>query len=102
MENRIREILDRDEDAVGELVKLVGEYQARAWDKGFGKGASSVSGFKRLYMPAGPDKPNRNPFRHKVELNDFIPDRTEPETEEEKRIRLLSIHIAQLESKIVR
>ena len=67
MENRIQEILNRDEDAVGELIELVTEYQAKAWDKGFGQGSTANSGFKRIFVAPGPTKGNRNPYRAQLE-----------------------------------
>ena len=70
MEDRIEEILSRDEDQVSKLVELVTEYQAKAWDKGFDKGSQAYSGVKRIYVPAGPTKGNRNPYRHRMEGSD--------------------------------
>lgn len=64
MEEKIRAILREDDDAVGDLMDLIAGYQARAWDKGFGKGVRAYSGVKRIYAPPGPDKGNRNPYRH--------------------------------------
>ena len=49
------------------LAELITEYQAKAWDKGFDRGSRAYSGIKRLYVPAGPTKGNRNPYRHKLE-----------------------------------
>lgn len=65
MEKRIEEILQRDEDVVGELVELILEYQARAWDKGFGKGSEIVHWWER--NPGMSNKENRNPYRKQLD-----------------------------------
>lgn len=61
MENRIQEILMRDEDAVGELVELITRYQAKAWDKGFDKGASISHWWEQ--GPGRSNKAHKNPYR---------------------------------------
>lgn len=67
MENRIEEILRRDEDAVGELIELITEYQAKAWDKGWAKGATRGISPKRLSYVFPPTKDNKNPYRAQLE-----------------------------------
>ena len=67
LEDRIEEILSRDEDQVSKLIELVTEYQAKAWDKGFDRGSMAYSGVKRIYVAPGPTKGNRNPYRAQLE-----------------------------------
>lgn len=69
MENRIEEILNGDGDWVAQLSELVTEYQAKAWDKGFGQGFEANSGFKRIFVDPGPTKGNRNPYRKQLADN---------------------------------
>lgn len=63
MEEKIRAILQEDDDAVGDLVDLIREYQAKAWDKGFAQ-RNGVTPM-RIGNGRGTDKANRNPYRAK-------------------------------------
>ena len=53
-------------DRIAELESQITEAQARAWDKGYGKGREDGSSwFNRIGGVRG--KPSRNPYRHKEE-----------------------------------
>lgn len=65
MDDRILEILERSDDPVTDLRELVTEYQAKAWDKGFDKGASISHWWER--NPGASNKENKNPYRAQLE-----------------------------------
>lgn len=65
MEDRIEEILSRDENQVSALVELITEYQAKAWDKGFDRGGRNTNRWG--YLPGRSNKQNKNPYRAQLE-----------------------------------
>lgn len=63
MKNKIAKIIsDHDPEKASELIaELVKEYQARAWDKGFGEGAKISHWWER--SKGYSNKEHKNPYR---------------------------------------